>query len=104
VLYGMLLSRLRLFRGEGLAVWAGLVVAGTEFRQILNSHLFDFHEGWIYVLGVGVAGGMSRGSKSAKTQKPDLGLLTRTLKPPTVGSASEPATACERSIHAAADR
>jgi O-antigen ligase len=24
----------------------------------LNSHLFDSAEGWIYVLGVGVAGGM----------------------------------------------
>jgi hypothetical protein len=25
--------------------------------SMLNSHLFDFHEGWMYVLGVGVAGG-----------------------------------------------
>jgi O-antigen ligase len=25
--------------------------------SFLNSHLFDFHEGWMYVLGVGVAGG-----------------------------------------------
>jgi hypothetical protein len=25
---------------------------------LFNSHLFDFHEGWMYVLGVGVAGGM----------------------------------------------
>jgi O-antigen ligase len=28
---------------------------------MLNSHLFDFHEGWLYVLGVGVAGGVLRG-------------------------------------------
>ena len=27
--------------------------------SLLNSHLFDFHEGWLYVLGVGIAGGMS---------------------------------------------
>ena len=24
----------------------------------MNSHLFDFDEGWIYVIGVGVAGAM----------------------------------------------
>jgi O-antigen ligase len=29
------------------------------FTSLFNSHLFDFHEGWIYVLGVGVAGGMA---------------------------------------------
>jgi hypothetical protein len=28
------------------------------FTSLFNSHLFDFHEGWMYVLGVGVAGGM----------------------------------------------
>ena len=28
------------------------------FGSLFNSHLFDFHEGWMYVLGVGVAGGM----------------------------------------------
>jgi len=26
--------------------------------SLFNSHLFDFQEGWMYVLGVGVAGGM----------------------------------------------
>jgi hypothetical protein len=34
--------------------------------SFLNSHLFDFLEGWMYVIGVGVAAGMSlraRGSK-----------------------------------------
>jgi len=28
-------------------------------NSLFNSHLFDFQEGWIYVLGVGVAGGMA---------------------------------------------
>ena len=28
------------------------------FTSLFNSHLFDFHEGWMYVIGVGVAGGM----------------------------------------------
>ena len=32
---------------------------GAEYlTSLFNSHLFDFHEGWMYVLGVGVAGGM----------------------------------------------
>jgi hypothetical protein len=30
------------------------------FSSLLNSHLIDFHEGWLYVLGVGVAGGVQR--------------------------------------------
>ncbi len=27
--------------------------------SLINSHLFDFTEGWIYVLGVGVAAGQT---------------------------------------------
>ena len=33
------------------------------FTSLFNSHLFDFHEGWMYVLGVGVAGGMVLGAR-----------------------------------------
>jgi O-antigen ligase len=59
VLYAMWLLHLRLFRGEGLITWIGLlVVVQNIFTSLFNSHLFDFHEGWMYVLGVGVAGGM----------------------------------------------
>jgi O-antigen ligase len=58
VLYAMWLVHLRLFRGEGLVAWIGLlVVVQNIFTSLFNSHLFDFHEGWMYVLGVGVAGG-----------------------------------------------
>ena len=47
-----------LFRGEGLIAWVGLlVVVQNIFTSLFNSHIFDFHEGWMYVLGVGVAGG-----------------------------------------------
>ena len=35
-----------------------MVVVQNMFSSLFNSHLFDFHEGWMYVLGVGVAGGM----------------------------------------------
>src|SRR5664279_184274 len=59
VLYAMWLVHLLLFRGEDLATWIGLmVVVQNIFTSLFNSHLFDFNEGWIYVLGVGIAGGM----------------------------------------------
>jgi O-antigen ligase len=59
VLYAMWLLHFMLFRGEGLANWIGLlVVVQNIFTSLFNSHIFDFHEGWMYVLGVGVAGGM----------------------------------------------
>jgi O-antigen ligase len=65
VLYAMWLVHLLLFRGEGLATWIGLmVVVQNIFTSLFNSHLFDFNEGWIYVLGVGIAGGMVLGERS----------------------------------------
>ncbi|SDJ73572.1 MULTISPECIES: O-antigen ligase family protein [Bradyrhizobium] len=66
VLYALWLVHLMLFRGEGLAAWIGLmVVLQNIFSSLFNSHLFDFHEGWMYVLGVGVAAGMVLRAKSA---------------------------------------
>ncbi len=60
VLYAMWLVHLLLFRGDGLANWIGLlVVVQNMVSSAFNSHLFDFHEGWMYVLGVGIAGGMT---------------------------------------------
>jgi hypothetical protein len=59
ILYAMWLAHLLLFRGEGMVAWIGLLVVVQNFcTSLFNSHLFDFHEGWIYVLGTGVAGGM----------------------------------------------
>ena len=60
LLYAMWLAHLLLFRGDGLVAWIGLlVVVQNIFTSLFNSHIFDFHEGWMYVLGVGVAGGMT---------------------------------------------
>ena len=60
LLYAMWLVHLLLFRGDGLVVWIGLlVVVQNIFTSLFNSHIFDFHEGWMYVFGVGVAGGMT---------------------------------------------
>jgi O-antigen ligase len=62
VLYAMWWFHLMLFRGDGLVQWIGLlVVVQNIFSSLFNSHLFDFHEGWMYVLGAGVAGGMTLG-------------------------------------------
>jgi hypothetical protein len=59
ILYAMWFAHFSLFRGEGLVAWIGLmVVLQNVFSSLFNSHLFDFHEGWMYVIGVGVAGGM----------------------------------------------
>jgi O-antigen ligase len=58
LLWAMWIAHLYLFRGPGLAAWVGLVVtAQNVVSSLFNSHLFDFTQGWIYVFGVGVAGG-----------------------------------------------
>jgi O-antigen ligase len=67
ILYAMWLLHLRLFRGDGLANWIGLlVVVQNIFTSLFNSHIFDFHEGWMYVIGVGIAGGMVLKAKPAE--------------------------------------
>lgn len=65
ILYAMWYFHLQLFRGSVLLPsWIGLVIVVQNFiSSLLNSHLFDFHEGWIYVLGVGVAGGIAARAK-----------------------------------------
>jgi O-antigen ligase len=74
VLYAMWFLHLRLFRGGGLANWIGLlVVVQNIFTSLFNSHLFDFHEGWMYVLGVGVAGGMTLGARRSDAPVQDEG-------------------------------
>ncbi len=61
VLWAMWISQLLLFRGTTLPDWIGLMVVTQNFvGALMNSYLFNFTEGWIYVFGVGVAGGMVR--------------------------------------------
>jgi O-antigen ligase len=60
VLWAMWIAHLLLFRGHGLAEWIGLVVVVQNIAgSVFNSHLFDFGQGWVYVVGVGVAGGVA---------------------------------------------
>jgi O-antigen ligase len=61
VLWAMWIAHLLLFRGNTLPEWIGFVVVTQNIvGSILDSHLFDSSQGWTYVLGVGVAGGMVR--------------------------------------------
>jgi O-antigen ligase len=60
VLWALWIAHLLLFRGDGLVAWIGLaVVVQNIVGSLFNSHLFDFTQGWVYVFGVGVAGGMA---------------------------------------------
>jgi hypothetical protein len=55
----MWLAHLALFRGATLTAWFGLLVVSYNIvSSLFNSHLFDFGQGWLYVFGVGVVGGM----------------------------------------------
>ena len=77
LLWALWVSHFLLFRGEvGLIAWIGeIVVVQNIVSSLFNSHLFDFTQGWIYVLGVGLAGGMIFGRRAkaksgADTQRP----------------------------------
>ena len=64
----MWIAHFMLFRGAGLTAWIGIVVVTENVvSSLVNSHLFDFTQGWLYVFGVGVAGGMAlRGAGAAQ--------------------------------------
>ena len=58
VLLAMWTAHLALFRANSFAAWVGLVVVMQNvIGSLFNSHLFDFTHGWVYVVGVGIAGG-----------------------------------------------
>ena len=47
-----------LFRRGGITAWLSTVtVVDNVVCSTVHSHLFDFNNGWLYVLGVGVLGG-----------------------------------------------
>jgi hypothetical protein len=73
LLYAMWIAHLALFREAGLPAWIGMVVVVQNFvSSLFNSHLFDFTQGWIYVVGVGVAGGtvLRQRAKASATGAP----------------------------------
>ena len=63
-LFAMWGAHMWLFRGaaagsqHSLVAWIGLLaVVQNVLSSLLNSHLFDFYEGWLYLLIVAIAGG-----------------------------------------------
>ncbi len=66
ILWAMWIAHLLLFRGNDLVNWIGLVIVVQNIvGSLFNSHLFDFTQGWVYVLGVGVAGGVALKNRRA---------------------------------------
>lgn len=71
VLWALWLAHLWLFRSPGLIEWIGFVVVVQNIvGSLFNSHLFDFLQGWVYVIGVGVAGGVALKRRADKHQAP----------------------------------
>jgi O-antigen ligase len=67
ILMTMWVAHLVLFRGAGLIPWVGVVIVVQNLASApFNSHLFDSLHGWLYVLGVGVAGGMMLRERDAR--------------------------------------
>jgi len=59
LLLAMWIAHVRMFLLPGPAAWIGIsVVAQNLVGSLFNSHLFDFTQGWLYVFGVGIAGGI----------------------------------------------
>jgi O-antigen ligase len=68
VLIAMWIAHLALFRNGTLVAWFGLVLVTYNIvSSLFNSHLFDFGQGWLYVFGVGLAGGMVLRGASTET-------------------------------------
>ena len=59
LLVAMWAAHVMLFRGSGFIAWIGLIIVVQNIvSSLFNSHLFDFTQGWLYVFGVGVGGGV----------------------------------------------
>jgi O-antigen ligase len=67
LLWTMWISQLMLFRGSGMVAWIGMVVVTANIvGSLFNSFILDFTEGWLYVLGVGIVGGMALKTRAAE--------------------------------------
>ena len=74
VLWALWISQIMFFWGNGSAAWIGLVVVTTNIvGSLFNSFIFDFTEGWLYVVGFGVAAGMmQRQAMAARGDKKEV--------------------------------
>jgi O-antigen ligase len=91
LLWAMWLAHMLLFRGGGAASWFGMVVVVQNIvSSLVNSHLFDFTQGWTYVICVGIAGGMAQARDASTASGPERPLEGR-LGSATYANSGEPA-------------
>ncbi len=77
VLLAMWIAHFMLFRGSGLTAWIGIVIVTQNVvSSLVNSHLFDFTQSWLYVFGVGVAGGMALRERDRRAASHDTDQIT----------------------------
>jgi O-antigen ligase len=70
VLIAMWIVHLTLFHERTLVAWYGLtIVVSNILGSLFNSHLFDFSQGWLYVFGVGMLGGVMLEQKQSKIKQ-----------------------------------
>jgi hypothetical protein len=75
LLYAMWITHFLMFTEMCWTAWLGIIVVSQNaFDSLFNSHLSDYVEGWIYVLGVGVSAGMV-----SKVCKPSMVALSSGL-------------------------
>jgi hypothetical protein len=68
VLWSMWAAHFYLFRGGGVFAWVGaVIVVENVVSSFFFSHLFDFSNGWLYVFGIGVLGGMALREGAARS-------------------------------------
>jgi hypothetical protein len=82
LLLAMWAAQFRMFLQPGFTAWIGLsVVAQNVIGSLFNSHLFDFSQGWLYVFGVGIAGGVMLRRPAAGTARKGEVAMRPTLQP-----------------------
>jgi hypothetical protein len=71
VLWVMWIVQLARFWTAGFIAWIGLVLSTQNVvGSLFNSFIFDFTEGWLYVLGVGIAAGMLTREQVNRAREP----------------------------------
>lgn len=71
LLWAMWIAHFLMFTEIRWISWLGIIVVSQNiFDSLFNSHISDYVEGWIYVMGVGIA----------------AGIVSRSPKPPTAAS------------------
>jgi hypothetical protein len=81
ILWAMWVAHLLLFKGSSSAGWIGTVVVIENIvSSTVHTHLFDFNNGWLYVFGVGVAGGSvlrERAQQAVKGAGPGVSAVSK---------------------------